>query len=161
MEKLSPAERRCLAIAQADLPDSLSPYADMGAAAGLSEEEVLGLLSRLKRSGAIRRFGASIRHQRAGWTHNAMVAWEATPEQADRFGAEIAAHPNISHAYFRPSRAADWPYTFYTMVHGRSAAERDAVIRELAAKWGCPHAVLESLRELKKTSMIYFGEYDG
>lgn len=151
------AERAALAIAQGDIPDSLTPYADMAAACGLSEDGVLDLLRRLRASGAIRRFGASIRHQRTGWTHNAMVGWVATEEQASICGPLAAAHAHVSHAYFRPSPAEDWPYTLYTMVHGRSEEECLGVVRELLAAWPLrDYAILRSLRELKKTSMTYF-----
>ncbi len=150
-------ERAILRIAQADLPDSLTPYADMAAQTGSSEEAVLDLLKELRDSGAIRRFGASIKHQKTGWNHNAMVAWQVDEDKVDACGSIAARHPHISHSYYRPSSAADWPYTFYTMIHGRSEQECLDVVRELAetAPLG-PHAVLRSLKELKKISMTYF-----
>lgn len=145
-------------IAQADLPDSLAPYAAMAEAAGCEEAEVIALLKRLRQSGVIRRFGASLRHQNAGWNSNAMVAWRATPEQAELCGGIVAQNKNVSHAYFRPSPAADWPYTFYTMVHGRNEEECEATIADLAASLPlADYKVLRTLRELKKTSMTYFG----
>lgn len=150
-------ERAILAIVQGDLPDSVTPYSDVAASCGIGEDEVLGLLRRLKASGAIRRFGASIRHQRSGWTHNAMVGWVASEEEAMRYGPDAAGNSHISHAYFRPTSAEDWPYTLYTMVHGRSGAEILTVVNELAAAWPLrPYAILRSIRELKKTSMTYF-----
>lgn len=155
-EAFTERERAILAIVQGDLPDSLTPYADIAARCGVTEAEVLTLLDRLKASGAIRRFGSSIRHQRSGYTHNAMVAWIATQEEADRYGAVAAANRHVSHAYFRPSAATDWPYTLYTMIHGQSESEVLAVVAELAGEWNLPYAVLRSIRELKKTSMTYF-----
>ena len=66
-------------------------------------------------------------------------------------------NPHISHSYYRPSPAEDWPYTFYTMIHGRSEQECLDVVRDLAAAAPLgPYAVLRSLRELKKISMTYF-----
>ena len=151
------AERAVLRIVQADLPDSLTPYADMAAEAGLAEDEVLALLTRLKESGAIRRFGASIKHQKTGWTHNAMVAWKVNETDADHCGALAARHEHISHVYYRPSSAPDWPYTLYTMVHGRSEAQCLAVVEELSRVGPLKeHAILNSLKELKKISMTYF-----
>ena len=151
------AEKHILAIVQGNLPDSLTPYKDIAHEAGVSEQEVLALLQRLKENGAIRRFGASIRHQQAGWAHNAMVAWKATEAEADKYGSLAALSPNISHAYFRPSSIEDWPYTFYTMVHGRSEDECRDVVEKLAAGWPLKEfIILRSVRELKKTSMIYF-----
>ena len=153
----TPQEEAVLRIVQADLPDSLTPYADMAAQCGLTEDEVLALLSRLRESGAIRRFGASIRHQRTGWKHNAMVAWAVAPEDVDACGAIAAKHPNISHSYYRPSSAPDWPYTFYTMIHGKSDQQCRDVVEELIATSPLrDYAMLRTVRELKKISMTYF-----
>lgn len=157
----SATERAILAIVQGNLPDSPEPFAAIAREAGCSEAEVLALLRELRATGAIRRFGASIRHQRAGWTCNAMVGWIATEDESAKYGPVAARHPRISHAYYRPSPAPDWPYTLYTMIHGRTEAECQAVVSELRAAWPLrQYAVLRSLRELKKTSMKYFDRPD-
>ncbi|MDR1658933.1 MAG: Lrp/AsnC family transcriptional regulator [Desulfovibrio sp.] len=153
------AELAVLRIVQADLPDSLTPYADMAAEAGMTEDQVLALLTRLKKNGAIRRFGASIRHQKTGWTHNAMVAWKVDEANADLCGALAAGHDHISHVYYRPGPEAveNWPYALYTMVHGRSEAECLYVVESLAKTGPLKeYAILNSLKELKKISMTYF-----
>lgn len=161
------AERAILRIVQQDLPDSATPFADIArqvtaelAETGetVTEAQVLELLAKLKDNGAIRRFGASIKHQRTGWNSNVMVAWmTASPEEADAAGAEAAKHPRISHCYYRPSPGEAWPYSLYTMIHGRTPEECLEVVEELRRTTSLDeHAVLESLRELKKTSMIYF-----
>ena len=156
-QQFTETERAILRIVQADLPDTLTPYADIGRTVGCTEEEVLDLLSRLKQSGAIRRFGASIKHQKTGWTHNAMVAWIVDEADSDAIGEVAAKNQRISHVYFRPTSAPDWPYTLYTMVHGRSEDECLQVIEELRRETALDeYAVLDSLEELKKTSMTYF-----
>ena len=153
----SATEQAILRIVQADLPDSPTPYADIAKAANTDEETVINLLSRLKASGAIRRFGASIKHQKAGWAHNAMVAWKIGPDEADPAGEIAARHPRISHCYYRPSPAKDWPYTLYTMIHGRTEQECLDVVEELRRETVLDeYAILRSLKELKKTSMTYF-----
>ena len=155
--ELSPSELAILRIVQSNLPDSLTPYADIAREAGTDEAEVIALLARLKQEGAIRRFGASIKHQKTGWTHNVMVAWRVDEELADAAGEIAARHPNISHCYYRPTSAPDWPYAFFTMIHGRSAEECRDVIESLRHETALDeYAALESLQELKKTSMTYF-----
>ena len=152
-------EQAILRIVQKNIPDSLTPYADIAAAAGTTEEDVLHLLLRMKESGAIRRFGASIKHQRTGWTHNAMVAWVVSPEEVDEVGRRAAEHPRISHCYYRPSPYPAWPYTFYTMIHGKSEQDCLDVVEELRRTTSLETCeVLESLKELKKISMTYFAE---
>lgn len=151
-------ERRILRIVQKNLPDSKTPYADIAQEAGTDEAMVLNLLRRLKEDGSIRRFGASIKHQRAGFSHNAMVAWKVKDrEEADTAGPKAAEHPLISHCYYRPSSAADWPYTIYTMIHGRHENEYLEVVEWVLKNTPLKeYAVLESLKELKKISMTYF-----
>ena len=155
--EFTPGELAILRIVQSNLPDSLTPYADIARAAGTDEAEVIALLARLKQEGAIRRFGASIKHQKTGWTHNVMVAWRVDEALADAAGEIAAKHPNISHCYYRPTSAPDWPYAFFTMIHGRSAEECRDVIESLRRETVLDeYAALESLKELKKTSMKYF-----
>jgi len=150
-------EKRILALAGADLPDSPTPFSDIAAAAGCAEAEVLELLSRLKDGGIIRRFGATLRHQKAGYGHNAMVAWRVDDEEeALRVGELMAARPEISHCYIRRTYP-QWKYNLYTMIHGKNPGDTAKVVEEIAAATGVDdHQTLASLRELKKTSMRYF-----
>ncbi|MDR1489857.1 MAG: Lrp/AsnC family transcriptional regulator [Desulfovibrio sp.] len=153
----SRAQRIVLGIVQENIPDCLDPYAEIAARAGLGEAEVIDFLRALLAQGAIRRFGASIKHQKAGYAHNAMAAWKITPEKADEAGRLAARHPGVSHCYYRPSSFPDWPYELYTMVHGRSRAECCRAIEEIAGNASLSeHIVLDSLKELKKSSMRYF-----
>lgn len=150
-------EKAILRIAQGDLPDTLTPFADIARAVGTDEAAVLSLLRSMKEDGSIRRFGASVKHQKAGFAHNAMVAWKADPALADAAGRTAAEHPRVSHCYYRPSTAPDWPYTLFTMIHGRTEQECLEVIEHLLAHTMLrEYAVLNSLQELKKTSMTYF-----
>jgi DNA-binding Lrp family transcriptional regulator len=152
------AERTVLGIAQANLPDSDTPYADMAAAAGLTEQEVLDLLARLKDDGVIRRFGATLRHQKAGYGQNAMVAWIVPDERADEVGEFFAARPEISHCYRRVTYP-EWPYNLYTMIHGKNPGDCAELAARLAEELDIPdYTILESVREFKKTSMAYFSD---
>ena len=86
-----------------------------------------------------------------------MVAWIVGEAESEAAGEFAARNPRISHVYFRPTSAPDWPYTLYTMVHGRSEEECREVIDELRRETTLDeYAVLDSLEELKKTSMTYF-----
>ena len=151
-------EQQILAIAQADLPDSLTPYADIAREVGTDEETVLALLKLMKEEGTIRRFGVSLKHQKAGYNHNAMVAWKVDPSIIDSVGEEAAGHMLISHCYFRPTPNPEaWPYTLFTMIHGRHEGEYLEVVEQLRKETALDeYAVLSSLEELKKISMTYF-----
>ena len=151
-------ERKILRIVQADLPDSLTPYADIAKeVGGVTEETVMNLLRELKDEGVIRRFGASIKHQRAGWGSSAMVGWRVRGLDVESLGKTASQNSRVSHCYYRPSSVEDWPYELYTMVHGHSDEECQQVIGDLARSMGTDdYIVLKSIRELKKISPTYF-----
>jgi DNA-binding Lrp family transcriptional regulator len=153
----TPTERHILRIVQGTLPDSATPYADIAAQTGSTEGEVLDLLHRLKSGGQIRRFGATLRHQQAGYGFNAMVAWYIEEGfNPDEIGAIMAQRPEISHCYLRPN-CMDWPYDMYTMIHGKSREDCMRVVHTLIDLTGVTqYEILFSEKELKKTSMAYF-----
>jgi len=150
-------ENAILRIVQDTLPDSATPYADIARRTGSTEKDVLALLKKLKQGGQIRRFGATLRHQQAGYGFNAMVAWYIEEGfDPDEVGKVMATRPEISHCYLRPS-CMDWPYDMYTMIHGKSRDDCMQVVRELTEQTGVTqYEMLFSIKELKKTSMEYF-----
>jgi DNA-binding Lrp family transcriptional regulator len=154
-------EKAILAVVQDDLPLTPTPYADIAAQCDTDEQTVLALLQRLRSEGIIRRFGATLRHQRVGFVCNIMVAW-AIPKNMnssarDAAGQILAAHPQVSHCFWRPSTAADWPYALYSMLHGRNDEECLSIVQSLSVRAGLTDYVcLSSLAEFKKTSMRYF-----
>ena len=153
---LSDIDREILKRVQGSLPDSAAPYANIAAAVGTDEAHVLDLLSRMTGTGEIRRFGATLKHQKAGFGANVMVTWYVPEEDVDRIGAIMSERPEISHCYHRIN-CLDWPYNLYTMIHGRSKDDCQAVVEALCAATGLDdYAMLFSLKELKKVSMRYF-----
>lgn len=141
---LSGLDRARISLACTDIPHTLTPFKDWG----VSTEELRDDLAQKR----MRRFGAILRHQDAGFAYNAMVCF-ATHADA---GTVLAQKPYISHCYERPVFEG-FPYNLYAMMHAQSAAELDQYIKDAAASIGNPeYAVLNSMRELKKTSFRFF-----
>lgn len=141
---LSLFDRARIRIACTDIPHTLTPYADWGVSVKELREDIA--------NGYMRRFGAILRHQQAGFAFNAMVCFDA-PTAA---GEVLAENPHVSHCYERPAFEG-FPYTLYAMMHAQSAEDLDRFIKEAAQSIGNPdYAVLHSLRELKKTSFHFF-----
>ena len=154
---LTETQRAILRIVQANIPMTLTPYADIASLCQCSEQEVLELLATLKAQGAIRRYGAMIRHHKTDWVHNAMVAWIIPEASIDAAGEIASTFANISHVYHRPSPYPSWPYNLYTMIHGRTEDEYQETIQKLQQfEHFRDHTILKSLQELKKVSMTYF-----
>lgn len=149
-------EQAIVRALQGDIPLEPAPFKKIAAELGLPEEKFLAAVGKLKSRGVLRCLRAIVRHHKAGYSANAMVAWKVPARRAVPFGKTAAASPAISHCYERLTRPG-WPYNLYTMVHGRSRAEVLKVVDGLVRKTGIKeYRVLESLREFKKTSMVYF-----
>ncbi len=153
---LTEFEEKVLASVQDDLPLVARPYLELADKLGISEKTFLTTLADLCQRGVIRRFGATLRHQKSGFTANAMGAWQVDEARIDDVGHLMAANPAISHCY-RRSPAPGWSYNLYTMIHARHTADCHAIARQLAeAAQVTQYTLLFSRQELKKTSMEYF-----
>jgi hypothetical protein len=68
----------------------------------------------------------------------------------------MAAFRGISHCYQRPTYE-DWPYSIFTMAHGRTKEECDAILDAIAREFAISdRATLYSSTEFKKIRMLYF-----
>ncbi len=139
-------DRRRINLLCQDIPHTKTPFSDLG----IDVAEIRGDLDQK----IMRRFGAVLRHQQAGFDANAMVCLAVA--DAERAGALLAEDPHVSHCYER-SPFGGFPYNVYAMFHGQSEAELEqSICSALSALNGPDHAVLTSLKELKKTSFVYF-----
>jgi len=153
---LTELEKNIIASIQGDIDVTERPYAAIAENLDITEETLLETLQNLCERGVIRRFGATIRHQKSGYSANAMVAWRVEEDRIDAVGEIMAAFKQVSHCYHRHP-AGEWPYNLYTMVHARDKATCIETARRMAAEAGVEeYALLFSVRELKKTSMQYF-----
>jgi DNA-binding Lrp family transcriptional regulator len=129
------------------------------AAAGELGMPVRGLLDHLedmRERRALRRVAAILFHRRAGFSANGMGVWKVPEERILELGPRMAAYRGISHCYQRPTYA-DWPYSVFTMAHGRSKGECDAILDTIAAETGIEERrTLYSSTEFKKIRLLYF-----
>jgi DNA-binding Lrp family transcriptional regulator len=161
MPTLTNTEKKVIALIQGDIAITQRPYRLLAEKAGMSEARFLEVLEDLNRRGIIRRFGATLRHQKSGFKANAMVAWRVPEDRMETVGATMAGFDQVSHCYRRDPKP-EWPYNLYTMVHAHDRNACIATARKMAAAAGVDdYTLLFSTRELKKTSMQYFGENSG
>ncbi|HEY7933016.1 MAG TPA: AsnC family transcriptional regulator [Solirubrobacteraceae bacterium] len=141
---------------QGDLPVIPEPYAPAAERLGLSVEALLEHLQGMHERGLLRRVAAILYHRRAGFSANGMGVWKVSPEQINELGPRMASFRGISHCYERPTYD-DWPYSVFTMAHGRSKEECDAVLDAIAEQTGIhERATLYSSTEFKKIRLLYF-----
>ncbi|MBC8443635.1 MAG: Lrp/AsnC family transcriptional regulator [Deltaproteobacteria bacterium] len=153
---LTDNEKRIVASIQDDLPVVNRPYAQIAKRLGFTEKSLLSMLKALRDNGVIRRFGATLRHQKSGFAGNVMAAWQVPETNVDAIGSKMAEFKQVSHCY-RRNPTDDWPYNLYTMIHAKSEAACLDIVQTISQKTGVQrYTLLFSKRELKKTSMRYF-----
>jgi siroheme decarboxylase len=141
---------------QDGIPISQEPFEEIADQTGITETELLEQLCAWKADGTIRRFGAVLRHHQAGYNVNSMGVWNVPDEQAESFGKMAAMSKSVSHCYQRP-RFGGFPYNLYTMIHGKSREECEAVARSIAEATNISdYELLYSTKEFKKSSPVYF-----
>ena len=153
---LTDLEKEIIASIQEDMAITERPYLKISQKLGISEETLLKALQSLCDRGFIRRFGATLRHQKTGFTANAMAAWQVDEDRVEEVGNKMASFKQVSHCY-RRNPTGDWPFNLYTMIHANDEKSCRQTARNMSKETGVEnYSLLFSRKELKKTSMVYF-----
>jgi siroheme decarboxylase len=141
---------------QGDMPVIPEPYARAAQTLNVSQDKLLAHLQQMQERRLLRRVAAILFHRRAGFSANGMGVWKVPDQRIMELGPQMAAFRGISHCYQRPTYE-DWPYSIFTMAHGRSKDECDAILDSIAAQTGIDErATLYSSTEFKKIRLLYF-----
>jgi DNA-binding Lrp family transcriptional regulator len=150
-------DRAVIRATQGDLPVVPEPYAPAAAELGIAVDALVEHLNGMVGRGLLRRVAAILFHRRAGFSANGMGVWRVPEDRILEIGPKMAAFRGISHCYQRPTYE-DWRYQLFTMAHGRSKEECDAILDAIAA--AIPEiedrATLYSSTEFKKIRLLYF-----
>jgi len=154
--ELSELDVAVIRALQGDMPVVPEPYDAAARGLGVETPALLAHLESMRERGALRRVAAILFHRRAGFSANGMGVWNVPDERIAEIGPRMAAFRGISHCYQRPTYR-DWPYSVFTMAHGRSKEECDAILDSIAADTGIEErSTLYSSTEFKKTRLLYF-----
>jgi DNA-binding Lrp family transcriptional regulator len=133
-------------------------YAPAARELGVPVERMLEHLEGMVERKILRRVAAILFHRRAGFSANGMGVWRVPEDRIMELGPRMAAVRGVSHCYRRPTYP-DWPYSVFTMAHGRSKEECDAVLDGVGAVCGLEgedRSTLYSSTEYKKVRLHYF-----
>ncbi len=150
-------DKAVIRATQGDMPVIAEPYAPAAKELGITQEELLAHLEQMKERNLLRRVAAILFHRRAGFSANGMGVWRVPEDRVLEIGPRMAAFRGISHCYQRPTYE-DWRYQLFTMAHGRSKEECDAILDAIETEIGCieERATLYSSTEFKKIRLLYF-----
>lgn len=149
-------DRELIRVIQDDLPAVPRPFDEPARQLAISTDELLARIAGMQERNYLRRFAAILFHRKAGFKANCMAVWKIPEERRHESGERMARFTSVSHCYLRPVYE-DWPYSVFTMIHGRTKQDCDTVIEAIAAEVEPEElALIYSLREFKKTRVRYF-----
>jgi siroheme decarboxylase len=153
---LTDRDRDAVRALQTDLQAITDPFAPVAEAYGFTVDELLRVGHAMLETGQMRRFAAVLNHRTAGFVQNGMGVWIVDEDRVEQVGRVMASFRGVSHCYQRPVYE-DWPYRLFSMTHGRTKEDCEAVLAAISEETGLTqYAVLYSTHEYKKTRLRYF-----
>ncbi|MCX6051649.1 MAG: Lrp/AsnC family transcriptional regulator [Campylobacterales bacterium] len=154
--ELTPLHHQIIRNIQYDIEMIQEPFKKIVEELDIDYDTLFSILNQLQEAGIMRRFASILNHRKAGFSANAMVVWDVDESQGNEIGEKAAAFSAVSHCYLRP-KYPNWKYNLFTMVHGKSTEETNAIIDEMAKEIEShSHMPLYSSREFKKVRIEYF-----
>ena len=153
--ELSPTDRLIINELQQDLPLVPRPFTGISARLGMDVKDFLVHCQPLLQRGIMRRFGASVNHNQAGFKANAMVCWLAPPDTVDTAGRKLASRREVSHCYERKTNPL-WQYNLFAMIHSHTRKACQEIASKVSRETGLNDCVLLfSTKEFKKARVKY------
>ena len=123
-------DRKILNIIQTEFPVEEEPFKVLGEAIGISEDEVLDRVKKLKERGIIRRIGAVLDTKRMGFA-STLCAARVPEERVKEFVDVVNSYSGVTHNYRRFHMYNIW-FTFIA----QSEEDIDRSLNEISEKTG-------------------------
>jgi DNA-binding Lrp family transcriptional regulator len=130
MNSIDEIDKRIINIIQSEFPITSRPFQEVGNAVGISENEVIERIKRLKDMGIIRRIGGNFDSRKLGFT-GTLCAAKVPMEKVEIFNQVINSYPGVTHNYSR-----DHDYNIWFTFIGESKKEIKRSLKEISERTG-------------------------
>lgn len=127
---LDERDRKLLDLVQKSIPLTARPYLALARELGMSEDEVLTRLRRLKEAGIIRRLGGIFDSRKVGYC-GTLCAAKVPAERVDEVARVINAYPGVTHNYLR-----EHAYNMWFTILAPSEERLQEIVTEIKEKTG-------------------------
>jgi DNA-binding Lrp family transcriptional regulator len=110
MQELDPTDSAILNRIQSDFPITSRPFLAVADELGITEEEVLERVARLKAGGVIRRIGGNFVPGKLGYV-STLCAASVPADKIESFAEVVNRYPGVTHNYQRDNTYNVW-FTF-------------------------------------------------
>jgi len=132
MIQLDETDKKLLDLVQLDFPLDAHPFRILANKIGISEEEVIKRMQRLREEGAVRRIGPIINSKETGRV-GTLVALKAPEEKIEHIAELINSYPEVSHNYLRPG-----DYNVWFTLSAPNRERLQEILEELRQEIQCP-----------------------
>jgi DNA-binding Lrp family transcriptional regulator len=130
LKTMDEIDKKILNILQREFPLEEQPFLIVGNRCGISEDETISRIRKMKEEGIIRRIGAVFNGAKLGRV-STLCAVRVPEEKIDGFVAIVNANKNVTHNYRR-----DNEYNIWFTVSAATTKELKAFLKELKEKTG-------------------------
>ncbi len=130
MQELDPTDSAILNRIQSDFPITARPFLAVAEELGLTEEDVLARVARLKADGIIRRIGGNFVPGKLGFV-STLCAASVPADKIDSFAEVVNRYPGVTHNYQRDNTYNVW-FTFIAP----STEEIESNLKQIAKDTG-------------------------
>ena len=135
---------KILAVVQEEFPLVGRPFLALGEKLGLSEDEVINRVEKLKRDGLVRRLGPILDIRKLGLT-GVLVAVKVSEGEAQGVASIVDRYEEVSHNYLRPN---DSGYNMWFTISAKEERIQE-ILAEIRSRTGRKLLVLPTVRIFK------------
>ncbi len=128
MPALDTIDRAILNRIQSDFPMTSRPYMSVADEVGISEDDVLKRLARLKEKGIIRRIGGNFVPNKLGFV-STLCAAKVPEDMIESFAKIVNRYPGVTHNYLRDNKYNIW-FTFIASSMEEIEANLEIISKE-------------------------------
>ena len=128
MSELDTIDRAILNRIQSDFPITSRPYMPIADEVGISEDDVLKRLVRLKEKGIIRRIGGNFVPNKLGFV-STLCAAKVPEDKIESFAKIVNRYPGVTHNYLRDNKYNIW-FTFISPSMEEIEANLESISKE-------------------------------
>ena len=137
---------------QDGIPLVREPFSAIAVHLGITPDEVIERLKRLREEKVIRKFGLFVWKRKVGVVANAMVVWAVPSNRVQEVAEFLSKFREVTHCYERRT-TPNWRYNLYTMIHGVKRKTVSEFVKKLSDEVGVEdYLILLSVREFVRRS---------
>ena len=149
---MDPIDKKILKRVERQFPISSCPYQDLAGELGLSEEEVISRIARLKKKGVIKRIGALFDSEKLG-LKSTLVAMKVPQPRLQEVANIVNCYSGVTHNYSRKHE-----FNLWFVLMAKNDEEIDDILKKIEDQSGINDILNLPKKQLFKLNLHFTRE---